>query len=246
MEEVAKCRNPNEQNLQVESVMRRVADKFGVRGAANEQPLLTIFFDLFRAGYLAWGYDITNARPPFFHATVLGRKALENFGRDPANPDGYMAYLRSVGALSPVVESYVQEALTCFSSSCFKAAAVMIGVASEVTALDLRDALAKRLPSSGSKEKGLNDWKIKTVLDAMRRVLERNKNNMDQALRNLSDAHWPSFMFQIRAARNDAGHAGDIATLTEDAVHGNLLIFPSLFSLATKLQAWLSSNPTLT
>jgi hypothetical protein len=84
-------------NLQSLSVLPEVNRRLGNRGdPAFERGLLTAFHDLFRTRYLAWGLSLTNPSPPFYHTTETGRRALHNFSRDPASPDGYLAYLNSV------------------------------------------------------------------------------------------------------------------------------------------------------
>jgi hypothetical protein len=77
----------------------------------DDQALLTFFYDLFRNGYLSWGLNLNNPDPPWCHLTSQGRAALTHFSRDPANPDGYLAYLASVATLSPLAKSYIEEAL---------------------------------------------------------------------------------------------------------------------------------------
>ena len=44
----------------------------------QEQALLTQFYELFRTGYLAWGMNLSNPDPPFFHITEQGTNALDN------------------------------------------------------------------------------------------------------------------------------------------------------------------------
>jgi hypothetical protein len=61
----------------------------------DQQALLNFWNDLFRTGHIAWGYDVSNPDAPFCHLTEQGRHALEQVSRDPMNPDGYLAYLKS-------------------------------------------------------------------------------------------------------------------------------------------------------
>lgn len=45
---------------------------------ATQQELLTCWHELFRSGVLAWGYDLDNPGPPWFHfaeETMVGNKA---------------------------------------------------------------------------------------------------------------------------------------------------------------------------
>ena len=102
-----------------------------------EQALLTLWHDLFRTGYLAWGYNLSNPSPPFCHLTDQGRRTLQHLSRDPANPDGYLHHLNQIATLNPVSNSYLKEALVTFNTDCYKAAAVMIGACSECLILEL-------------------------------------------------------------------------------------------------------------
>ena len=57
------------------AVLNRVAKDIGSfdsfvdspRDATLEQEILTCWHDLFRLGYLSWGYDLDNPDAPFFH-----------------------------------------------------------------------------------------------------------------------------------------------------------------------------------
>src|SRR4051812_21502647 len=76
--------------LQAGSVIREAAQRLKLgHGIEREQALLTFWSDLFRSGYLAWGYNLSNIDPPFCHITDRGRRVLANLSRDPANPAGY-------------------------------------------------------------------------------------------------------------------------------------------------------------
>jgi len=225
-----------------ESVRRLRADG-GFAGLQQEQALLTFFGDLFRIGYLAWGYNVSNPGPPFCHITERGRGALAKLSRDPSNPDGYLAHLRSVAPMPAVTESYVREALSTYSAGCFKAAAVMIGVAAESVVLELRDAVGARLDALGRpRPKALDDWRVKTVLDALEGLLSGQKTNMPKSLFEEFEAYWSAFTQQIRVSRNSAGHPASLDPLQEQTAHASLLIFPELFKLAHGLVTWVRTN----
>lgn len=149
-------------SLQSGSVLQRAASRLGrPRDLPDEQAILASFYDLFRTGYLSWGTNLANPAPPFCHVTALGRRALAQHSRDPGNPDGYMAHLRSQGAVGPVGESYIREALNTFNTACFKATAVMVGAAAESLVIGVRDALVVKLQIlSQPVPSGLNDWRI--------------------------------------------------------------------------------------
>ena len=230
-------------HLQSAGVLQEAVRRVGPRNLSTEQAVLTTFHDLFRTGHLAWGYDLANASPPFFHLTDLGRRALANHSRDPANPDGYLAALLARTMLDPVTESYVREALRTFNADCIKAAAVMTGVAAESLVLRVRDALVARLVYSGT----IGAHEPRRVADqAGAGRTPRNDRSrkpiMPEALFDRFEGNWPAFTLQIRAARNEAGHPVGVDPITPEVTA--LLIFPELATLATRLSAWISTGYT--
>ena len=94
--------------LQPGAVLQRARQRLGIQTLEDQQALLSFFYDLFRIGYLSWGGDIGNPSPPFFHVASLGRKALAQRSRDPANPDGYLSHLRATSGIAAITESYIR------------------------------------------------------------------------------------------------------------------------------------------
>ena len=232
-------------NLQSGSVLGAVLRKLSPnQGSFNlEEAILTQFHDLLRTGVFAWGLNLSNPNPPFFHFTDRGRKALERLSRDPSNPAGYLRNLSTRATLSPVANSYLLEALECFNANLTKAAAVMIGCCAESVILELRDELMKKLQSLGQPIPAkLSDWRVKTVLDGLYSFLESRKSTFPRELREEFEAYWNAFGQQIRTTRNDAGHPTSVDPVTEDGVHAAFLIFPEQAALSGKLQAWIVSH----
>jgi len=230
-------------HLQSASVLQEAARRLGIRGVEQEQALLAFFGDLFRIGYLAWGYNLSNPAPPFCHITATGRAALATFSRDPSNPDGYLANLHSGGNLNPIAESYIREGLATYVAGCFKATAVMVGAAAESVVLALRDAVGSKLDSLGRpRPADLDDWRIKRVLDSLETLLIAQKPTMPRPLFEAFESYWPAFTQQVRAARNAAGHPSSVEPVEEPTVQASLLIFPELVKLETELEAWVASS----
>lgn len=229
-------------NLQSGTVLAETHRRLGgSRDHALEEAILTVFHDLFRTGCLAWGFNLVNPDPPFFHITEQGHTILATLSRDPSNPDGYLNFLSTSASLNPVADSYLREALACFVHGLPKAAAVMVGGASESMALELRDAIAGRLETlKRDLPKGLGDWRFKVVLDSMQEFLDQNANQMSRGLRDSFTSYWPAFLQQIRSARNDAGHPSSVDPVTFETVHASLLIFPELAKLTGQLLHWVS------
>jgi len=230
-------------HLQINDVLFPAAKRLEIsQDEGEEQTLLTSFYDLFRVGYLAWGRSLSNAEPPFFHLTDLGRNALQNYSRDPSNPQGYLSFLRNAANLNPVALSYIEEGLMTFNQNCIRATAVMVGGAAESLVLELRDTLVSRLGALNEPiPQGLNDWKIKKVLDSLAGCFRQRKLNMPDKLFGRFDSHWSAFTYQIRASRNDSGHPARIDPVTEETVHASLLIFPALATLVNDLKEWVSN-----
>ncbi|MBK5276363.1 MAG: hypothetical protein JJE30_15125 [Desulfuromonadales bacterium] len=210
-----------------------------------EQALLTLWHDLFRTGYLAWGYNLSNPDPPFCHLTDQGRRTLQHLSRDPANPDGYLHHLNQTATLNPISNSYLKEALISFNTNCYKAAAVMIGASAESIVLELRDTLvAKIISLSRTPAKDLEDWRIKKVLDSLKKEIDAKRPLILTPLWEAYQGYWSAFTQQIRTVRNDAGHPTNIDPVTEESVHASLLIFPELAKLANDLSSWITTHYT--
>lgn len=230
--------------LQQGSVLDAAARKLNaINNRDLEQALLTQWHELFRTGLLAWGLNIANPNPPHFHVTDRGRQALEKLTRDPANPAGYVRHLASIATLNPVAESYLAEALVCYVAGLYKAAAVMVGGATESVILDLRDVTVQKLTSLGNPiPKDMNDWKVKTLSDALHSFFDGRKAQFGRELREAFEAYWSAFAQQIRTIRNDAGHPTSVEPVTPDTVHASLLIFPELTRLANSLAHWVVND----
>lgn len=233
-------------SLQSDTVLREVEKRLNIRyDIAIEQALLTLWHDLFQSGYLAWGYNLANPNPPHCHLTEQDRSTLQHLSRDPANPEGYHAHIRRTTFLNPIADSYLKEAVHTYNSNCFKAAAVMIGAASESVVFELRNKLQSKIQEIGkTSPKDLNDWRTKKVLDAIKKEIESKKATIPTALFESFEAYWPAFVQQIRTSRNEAGHPSSIEPVTEEIVHASLLIFPALAKLTSELTAWIATEYT--
>ncbi len=230
-------------SLQSGSVLEETARRVNARQAGIEEALLTQFHELFRTGYLAWGFDLSNPDPPFFHLTEQGFRALAAFSRDPANSRGYLEYVSSRVALSPIALSYLREAIDCYVAGLVKAAAVMVGVAAESLVIELRDATVQKLKALGQTVPvAMNEWRSRTIATALQKFLESKRGTLPRELYERYEAYWPPFTHQIRSARNDAGHPASVDPVTEPTVHASLLIFPELANLTSSLQQWVANE----
>lgn len=248
LEAIASIRTsrPDDPSLQLNTVHTYVTNKLGERLTVEaQQEVLTQFQRLLHTGQIAWGLNLDNPNSPFFHLTSIGRRTLATLSRDPANPAGYLAYLASAAPLNPIAESYLKEGLSSFVAGFFKAAAVMVGAASESLILELRDTVTSRLTSLGvAPMKTLMDWRVKTVLDGLHALFNSKKSDFPREMREEYEAYFLAFAQQIRAGRNDAGHPSSIDPVTEEGVHASFLIFPELARLTVALRTWTASTMT--
>jgi hypothetical protein len=238
--ETQKPRDAMSSSLQSGSVLGESARRCNARQRGLEEALLTQFYELFRTGHLAWGYNLSNPDPPFFHIAEKGLAALANHNRDPSNPGGYFAHLAKIATLNAIAMSYLREGVDCYGAGFSKAAAVMTGGAAESMLLALRDSCVAKL--GGQAPKDLNNWQIRTVADALYKLLNGRIADFPHRLKEDFQAYWLALSHQIRVVRNDAGHPSSIEPVTDDTVHAQLLLFPELARLVSTLDDWVRSN----
>lgn len=208
-------------------------------GDALQQAVLTVWYDLFRNGHLSPGHSFKHRDQTYCHVTDAGRTMLKHRSRDPVNPGGYLEYLRCQGSIDQVALSYVKEALHTFNATCFKAAAVMIGAATERLILVLRDSLVEGITRVGrTPPPALEDWPYKKVRDAITRELDSQKPSMRKEISEAYAASWVPLTELPRVSRNDAGHPVSIDPVKPEDVHVSLLLFPALAGLCAKLTVW--------
>lgn len=226
--------------LQQSSVLDAASRKLA---GYEHQAILTQWSELFRTGLIAWGLNLHNPNPPFFHLTERGSAALAHLTRDPSNPAGYLRHLASIAPIDPIATSYLTEGLDCYVAGHFKASAVMVGGAAEAMILALRDATTQKLTALGKPvSRAMSDWRMKTVSDALYAFFSGHKAQFDPTLREPFEGYWPAFALQIRASRNDAGHPKSVDPITPDMVHASLLVFPELARLANNLSQWVAND----
>jgi hypothetical protein len=187
------------------------------------------------------------ARPSgqWFRWTARGQAWINDAQPVPEHPFAYMDYLRSlVGALDPVVEQYVTEALVAFDRGADFAAAVMVGAACEKLLYLLTEAMlsALQLPAEKVKlEKLFEVRKITATADFLRTKIEISKA-IPYQVKEGTGAYWSAMVEAIRQQRNDAVHPMN-AKASRDSVRLSLSALPAVVQGAVKLQSWLLQNP---
>ncbi len=169
------CSDKKTQNGQTGGILQEVKKQLNLPYGDDEQEqaVLTVWNDLFRVGYLAWGLNFSNPAPPFFHVTEKGRSALKHVSRDPSNADGYIHYIEKNAILTDVTKSYLKEALETYNSNNYKAVAVMVGCAAESIILEIAQILIQKYTELGQTPPNkLNNWQIKRVLSVLKQFFD--------------------------------------------------------------------------
>ncbi len=159
------------------------------------------------------------------HLTDRGKNTPSNLTRDPGNPAGYMRYLDDNAPIPPEVRSYLKESLDCYNGGHSKAAVVMVGCAAECLIVNLRDIAVRQAhsPWSGDpQENGVGPYQ--NCHRGLEAFFQQNKAQFKKELENAFDGGWTTVAYQVRTARNSAGHPALIAHLDE-AAHATLVVF---------------------
>jgi hypothetical protein len=243
LETIAVSSHRGTHHFQRNAVIHQTCEKLGIRQYEDEQVhVFDAWDDLYRAGVVSYGYNLSNPDPPFARLTRGGVGAVASLSRDPTNSAGYRQTIGPHLKGRDIAESYLVEALETFNRGCVKAAAVMLGCAAESLNLDLRDRLRAKLSKNGPVPPNLDDWRIATVLRAMADELGKRDKDMPRELRERFEAHWPSWSGLFRMARNEAGHPSSVEPVTHEQVHAALLMFHEQARLCWDLRAWIDSS----
>ena len=151
------------------------------------------------------------------------------------NPDDIPLYLRRVATDIPELGSiprfYLDEALRAYSSDCFSASTMMLGVAAEAVFFDVATPFATWLNSRAGKalaeilEKPTVAYVQKFV--EFQKRLAASKGDLPAPLQQNLDLNINSVLELLRLARNEVGHPTGIQVDRHSAFQ-YLVIFPGL------------------
>src|ERR1700674_3108011 len=98
----------------------------------DETLFVEVIWSLIIQGILVPGLDDSNQGWPFLRLTEYGRQCVEQERLLPHDPDGYLReFNRAVPGADQTIAEYVTESLQCYIHGLNRAAAVMLGAASE-------------------------------------------------------------------------------------------------------------------
>lgn len=189
------------------------------------------YWDCVVKGLIVPGMNDSNPGWPWYRVTAQGRPTIDAGSPQPYDRDGFIQHFRQMApGADAIVDAYLVEAVVSFNSGCYRASAVMLGVASEQIVLLMIEAFTKALTDGGKKaafEKELRAWQILNKYQALKSRLD-----LMVAAKKLPDDHVETVqtilggVFELlRQYRNTAGHPNIPGALTADVVFINLRMF---------------------
>jgi hypothetical protein len=213
----------------------------------DETLLNEVIWSLILERILVPGINDSNPNLPFLRLTEYGERCVAEERILPHDPDGYLREFQIVVPNAhPTIVEYLTESLQCYIHGLNRAAAVMLGGASEQAVLLLIESytnsicdatLQQQFKSQSEKAPSIFrkfehfERQLSTVRQHMPRTLT---DNLDSLLRGVFDL--------IRSSRNDAGHPASGTQVSRDAVYSHLRLFVPYCERIYGLIEWFSAN----
>ena len=199
-------------------------------------------------GILVFGMDSLNANWPWYSVTEYGEGVLSSQGAQPYDPEGFMSEFVAVNPnADETVREYLAEAISTFNIGCFRAAALMLGCASEQLVLLLYETFESALGDEAKRARfrKASGWQIsskfKRLHDCLMGMLE--KKRLPKALQDAVRTYLPIGFDLVRRCRNSAGHPEIPGQIRRETVFLNLRAFPEYAKQVLALMDHFTSNP---
>jgi hypothetical protein len=209
--------------------------------------IIEIIWDLIAERVLTPGIDPGNINLPFISLTAFGRRVLSESAPHYYDPDGYLAFLKSIASsLDPVIEQYVLESVNCFRRQLFFASAVMLGAGAEKAVLILLKAISNSVVDSGEKReirRLLEGARLPAVYKKIMDILSplTKSDRIPYSIHQGCSEHLMSLFEMVRVQRNDAVHP-EAGIVSKDNVFLSLQTLPAALGLVYRLVGWLQAN----
>jgi hypothetical protein len=182
--------------------------------------------------------------------TKRGREWVDGQEPIPELTGEYLTALqRMVPNLDEVVREYVVEGLGSFEHDRFRAAAVMIGAASEKALYMLAEKMLGAISAPRWKERfstALKRRDLTELFDQMRKVLGQADNLPGRPFEVFDGGqdHLVSLIKAVQVQRNNAVHPMN-EKISDDTVRLSYLAFPYALQKIEQLRDWFSNNPNV-
>lgn len=199
---------------------------------------------------LIFGLNDANPEWPFYRLTSQGKELVKAGHPQPYDPDGFVAYFRrNVSGIDPTVDGYFAEAVQAFNSGCNRAAAVMLGCASEKLLLLLCDAFEAAIADPAKLAAFKRDLGRKWAISHKYAILRERLDLMADGKKLPYDhtetvgSELPSGYEMLRRCRNAAGHPDVPGDVEVDTIFLNLRSFVEYAKRVTALITYFGTNP---
>jgi hypothetical protein len=198
----------------------------------------------------ALGFPFNPADVRQLELTKRGREWVD--GREPI-PELPAEYLAALGAMVPTldatVKEYVEEGLGSFEHDRFRAAAVMIGAASEKALYMLADAMLGAISTQQSKDRfatPLRRRQLAELFERMKRLLETADALAGRPFEIFDGGqdHLVTLIRAVQVQRNNAVHPMN-ERVTDETVRLSYLAFPFALQKLEQLREWFLNNPNV-
>jgi hypothetical protein len=189
-------------------------------------------------------YSESAAENWMLHLTEAGLAAASDEEINPNDPARYLERLMvEIPNLGPIVQDYVEEALSAYNARLYRASAVMLGVASEAAVLEVAAALTSVMEEAEAKKyhETINARKLNfgVKFDTFAQKLRSKKNLLPKDFAGGLELTVNSVTDLLRVSRNDAGHpTGKRIGRADCFIHLQMFVryAAKLYSLKNSLQ----------
>lgn len=186
------------------------------------------------------------------HSPRRGHQSAASAAFDPCRPEEYLQALARMNNLDESTRSCIGEALQTYQAGCYKAAAVLLGVATERVYLDLRQSFMsaygrlKQDMAWDQSGKARVLWRqmaqaLYSQLKVGARKFPERAREWDRLARAL-DARVDGFSYLLRFGRDEAYRPANFEFITPGEVHAALALMPPLIELVHQLQYWTNKH----
>ena len=212
---------------------QRVAEELGLRKeTVSRNELMQVVWSLVARRLIYIDYTQPASSNWSIHLTERGAEAASDSN---LNPDNIPLYLKQVASgipdLTEIPKFYLDEALRAYSSECYSASTMMLGVAAEAVFYDVAAPFAAWLKNSGGQ--ALSDILSKSTIAYIQKFIEfqkrlaASKGHLPPPLQQNLDLNINSVLELLRLARNDTGHPTGIQVDRHSSFQ-YLVLFPGL------------------
>jgi hypothetical protein len=211
--------------------------------------ILEVIWSLIIQGILVPGLNDANQSWPFIRLTEYGKRCVQEDRILPHDPDGYLReFHNTVPNADQAIVEYLTESLQCFIHGLNRAAAVMLGGASEKAVLLLIDSYTNSIADAMRKERIESEVQKAQSIFRKYELFDKQfspiKSDLPKNLTDSIDSLLRGVFDLIRNSRNDAGHPASGTLVDRDVVYSHLRLFVPYCTRVYGLIGWFETNRT--